>query len=187
MKHLNHDHKQLPKKWPTVYRISKQIDKKIIQTNFHRENDFWTRVNKCKNAALKHANNPAALHNSYANYSLVSFSPPIGRGGRLVLAVKCQVCDVFPRFVLGCRNQLFLIKVWQHLFTLNYVWFTEELLIDITRMHHMRTSEIEQKVRICSFFGWPDGLSRQQKSTGLLMRKWHEHNDITLTRDPFVS
>lgn len=106
---------------------------------------------------------------------------------RLVLAVKCQVCDVFPRFVLGCRNQLFLIKVWQHLFTLNYVWFTEELLIDITRMHHMRTSEIEQKVRICFFFGWPDGLSRQQKSTGLLMRKWHEHNDITLTRDPFVS
>lgn len=159
----------------------------MIPTNFHRENDFWTRVNKCKNAALKHANNPAALHNSYANYSLVSFSPPIGRGGRLVLAVKCQVCDVFPRFVLGCRNQLFLIKVWQHLFTLNYVWFTEELLIDITRRHHMRTSEIEQKVRICFFFGWPDGLSRQQKSTGLLMRKWHEHNNITLTRDPFVS
>lgn len=91
---LNHGHKQLPKKWPTVYRISKQINKKIIPTYFHRENDFWTRVNKCKNAALKHANNPTAFHNSYANYSLVSFSPPIGRGGRLVLAVKCQVCDV---------------------------------------------------------------------------------------------
>lgn len=172
----------MPKNDKLFIAFQNRLIKKIIPTNFHRENDFWTRVNKCKNAALKHANNPAALHNSYANYSLVSFSPPIGRraprfGGK--------VSGLWRLFLAAGIN--FLIKVWQHLFTLNYVWFTEELLIDITRMHHMRTSEIEQKVRICSFFGWPDGLSRQQKSTGLLMRKWHEHNDITLTRDPFVS